>query len=655
MKAKRNKIKNVILGVLAALTALAMALLPVLLRSAKPGEEDAASILHATAERGSIRTTISGGGALSGADAKKISLPHGVEVTEYLVKNGQAVEAGEPLAAVDKTTVMQTIATVQKNLDYLDSQMGASGAEQTRTTLQSPVAGRVKAVYAAPCDAVTDVMQAQGALLVVSLDGCMAVQVETPEEAPIGSEITVTLQDGTAYPGRVERRQENTLTVTLTDNGPALGAPATLTTAEGVTLGEGELYVHSAWNLTAASGTVKEVYVKAGDKVQRGYGLCYLENMDGTGRFDQLSAQRREYEQTLEQLFTLYETGAVAAPEDGIVAGVDEAKVGLMRAGAGEFTLSLLDAEEVPTDPNHEPTGALRKRAAVVSKVSFGSITLLADQTAGAMGSYSIGTEPDYASAETVILTGADFAGAPVYAFDSASGTWSLSSPNKLETVQLVYLVYNNDSLLWVLIPFQPLPPEEDMGGWFGGGGGAAEPFEMYDLSQTEIMRLTPRGDMTVKVKIDEMDILSVKPGQEAEITLDALPGRSFVGRVLEIDPKGVNSGGRTRYTVTIAVDREESLLSGMNATAILTVGVTEDILTIPVAALTEKGSRTVVYTAYDPQHGELLLPVEVETGLSDGVNVEILSGLTEGMPVFYAYYETEAMPELAALPGVLT
>ena len=57
-----------------------------------------------------------------------------------------------------------------------------------------------------------------------------------------------------------------------------------------------------------------------------------------------------------------------------------------------------------------------------------------------------------------------------------------------------------------------------------------------------------------------------------------------------------------------------------------------------PLAALAEEGSRTLVYTAYDPETDQLLSPVEVQTGLSDGTDVEILSGLSVGDAYCYRY-----------------
>ena len=89
-----------------------------------------------------------------------------------------------------------------------------------------------------------------------------------------------------------------------------------------------------------------------------------------------------------------------------------------------------------------------------------------------------------------------------------------------------------------------------------------------------------------------------------------------------------------------------------MNATAILTVGVTDQVLTVPAAALTQKGRRTMVYTGCDEEKRELLNPVEIVTGVSDGVTVEVLEGLEEGQTVYYAYYEANPFAGVGALPA---
>ena len=82
-------------------------------------------------------------------------------------------------------------------------------------------------------------------------------------------------------------------------------------------------------------------------------------------------------------------------------------------------------------------------------------------------------------------------------------------------------------------------------------------------------------------------------------------------------------------------------MISGMSAVADIPLYTKMDMLTIPVAALTEDGGRTLVYTALDPETGEPASPVEVKIGVSDGTTAEVLSGLGSGEAYYYSYYDT--------------
>ena len=69
-------------------------------------------------------------------------------------------------------------------------------------------------------------------------------------------------------------------------------------------------------------------------------------------------------------------------------------------------------------------------------------------------------------------------------------------------------------------------------------------------------------------------------------------------------------------------------------------LGTMDDCLTVPVAALTEQGSKTVMYTALDEKTGEPTAPVTVELGFSDGEYAQLLSGIEEGSSFHYKYYD---------------
>ena len=633
MEAKRKRTKNIIIAAVLVAVAILMAALPAMLSSGKM-EEDAGVAKSVSVQRGDIDSTVAGAGTLSGGDGVKITVPHGVEITEYLVQNGDIVAEGQALAAVDKTSVMNTIATVQNNLEYLAGEVRTAASGAANAYLAAPAAGRVKAIYANAGDDVQSVIREHGALMVVSLDGRMAVDAETASDAATpGKAVTVRCEDGTEYPGRIEIRRGSTLTVTLTDDGPALGAAAEIV-LDGETVGTGTLYPHSAWNMTASAGTVAAINTAVERQVYAGTTVLTLRDVDAEGEYRRLSQLHRDYEDTMLKLFRLYQSGTVTASAAGRVSDLDTAHVGVMQS-TGTYTAALLasPSEGVPEE--------YTVRAAYLSEVTFGSMTFLAAPAAPVS---DLTAEPvvDFESAEEIPVT--NFDGVSVYDWDADASDWAASNPNRLAKDDLVYLVYDeNGVLLWVVRPQKPEEPEfpDDSIIWGGGGGGEAPAFEMYDRTETELMRVSSTETVSVEMLVDEMDILSVHTGQEAEITVDALPGRAFTGTVSAIDPNGKNNGGNSKYTVTITLPREENMLDGMNAMAVLTVGTTENVLWLPAEALAEQGFKTVVYTGHDAKTGELTNPVEVVTGVSDGEKVEIVSGLEEGQSVWYTAYES--------------
>ena len=307
---------------------------------------------------------------------------------------------------------------------------------------------------------------------------------------------------------------------------------------------------------------------------------------------------------------------------------------------AGDAQLMLLAGNGVPSPEKDKPS-KYKNHSAAVSAINFGSVTFVVEKEPRKVKDYKDAPKIDYKKTKPDVRT--DFTNIPIYTLSGKK--WKTITVNQLSVGDVLYFVKNKAGDLVMIV--RSKQPEPEWGGGGGGGPAEEERFEMYQLTDVELMQVSPQNQMTVEVKIDELDILSVARGQTAEITVDALPGRAFSGTVTRIDPKGKNSGGNTRYTITITMDRDESMLQGMNATAILTVGQTENVLTVPAAALCQRGSRSFVYTGFDAEKRQLTGPVDVELGVSDGQTVEILSGLQEGDRVWYSYYETEALPIL--------
>ena len=144
------------------------------------------------------------------------------------------------------------------------------------------------------------------------------------------------------------------------------------------------------------------------------------------------------------------------------------------------------------------------------------------------------------------------------------------------------------------------------------------------------------KDTMSLAVSVDELDINSVETGQIAEVTLDAIEGETYEGTVTKVSSESSSSGsGTAKYEVILSVPKDDQMKSGMNASATIEVESKDDVITIPVSALQEKGNKVFVYTE-NSGDGTLSGEQEVTTGISDGTNVEITEGLSEGDVVYY-------------------
>jgi HlyD family secretion protein len=134
---------------------------------------------------------------------------------------------------------------------------------------------------------------------------------------------------------------------------------------------------------------------------------------------------------------------------------------------------------------------------------------------------------------------------------------------------------------------------------------------------------------MFVSAPIDEVDAANIKAGQAARITLDAIKGKSFTGKVKRIAPYVLEIEKQARTVeVEVAFDEPpgtENLLVGYSADVEIVHAAHENVLRIPTPTLLE-GNRVLLYKA-----DGVLEERKVTTGLANWDHTEIISGLNEG------------------------
>lgn len=135
-------------------------------------------------------------------------------------------------------------------------------------------------------------------------------------------------------------------------------------------------------------------------------------------------------------------------------------------------------------------------------------------------------------------------------------------------------------------------------------------------------------SDMRMWTEVDDIDILLVKQGAPAKVTVDALPGETYEGEVTNVATMGKDVNGIPRFSVEIKVKGGPQLRPGMQAKCYIDAGSAKGVLLIPLEAIFEEDGKSKV---------EVLNPdgttkvVNVELGLMNDRVAEVKSGLKEG------------------------
>ncbi len=193
------------------------------------------------------------------------------------------------------------------------------------------------------------------------------------------------------------------------------------------------------------------------------------------------------------------------------------------------------------------------------------------------------------------------------------------------------------------------------------------------------LMTIADMSVVTAEVKVDETDIVNVKIGQAADVTIDALPGKVFKGHVTLVGDQALlrSSGVATSqsttgteeakdFKVVVTMDNPtEELRPGLSTTAKITTAHKDRVVSLPIQALTMHAPETPsnsgkveaastpapaskqpdqqgVFVVDKDAHGKIRAKfVPVTTGITGATDIEVVSGLNEGTEVVTGPYKT--------------
>jgi HlyD family secretion protein len=200
----------------------------------------------------------------------------------------------------------------------------------------------------------------------------------------------------------------------------------------------------------------------------------------------------------------------------------------------------------------------------------------------------------------------------------------------------------------------------------------------VQNSAASTIMTIADMSVITAEVKVDETDIVNVEVGQRAEVTIDAMPNRTFHGHVTEIgDTAILRSSGVAAsqsntsdqeakdFKVVVALDDPpEDIRPGLSCTGKIVTATKPRVLTIPIQALTvrkrgdldpkkpdgvqaasnvdpvaEKAKKEELQGVFTIRNGKAEF-IQVKTGITGTTDIEVLSGLKDGDQIITGTYK---------------
>ena len=145
----------------------------------------------------------------------------------------------------------------------------------------------------------------------------------------------------------------------------------------------------------------------------------------------------------------------------------------------------------------------------------------------------------------------------------------------------------------------------------------------------TTVCIVADMGEMVFEGKVDESEVGKIREGMDLILTVGAINDVNFHAMLEHISPKGVEENGAIQFVIKAAVDLIDTVFvrAGYSANADIVLDRRDSVLAISEALLQFENDSAFV----EVETGEQVFEKRyVETGLSDGINIEILSGLSK-------------------------
>lgn len=309
-----------------------------------------------------------------------------------------------------------------------------------------------------------------------------------------------------------------------------------------------------------ASGTVKEVFVAAGDSVQAGGKIATVYN-------DKTMKIQIPFNDTDAQYIYAGETAELTVAGGGQLTGSVASVGGASVATDGHSTVRYVTINV--TNP-----GALTasdKATAIIGgfacndagQFEYISEVTITAESSGKIERLNISENNSVYSGQVVATLDSDSAQSNLKTARLSLDDAKLSLEKSQDAVK--------DYLIEAPIDGTVVTKNAKSGDTIDSSNGSEALCVIYDLSCVKL-----------SIDVDETEIALVKTGQKVKVTADAVDGE-FEGEVVKVPVDGVNENGVTTYTIEVQINEYGDLLPGMNVDAEISVEKAENVIAVPV------------------------------------------------------------------------
>lgn len=564
-----------------------------------------AEVRTAQVARGAVTQTVAVSGSVSSAGTVKLNPATNAKVAQLYVTVGQQVTAGQPLAKLDTTDLQAALATAQNNVaaaqtNYDKALSGVSDAQssyaQTQQSTASDIAtaqsalSKLKSNYSA---AKTNFSSLYGSLI---LDGLV---LNANVLATYVSQISVAQQ-------QTQKAHDDLTLGTANQSSDNTSAQASINQAAAA-LGNAQNYVQGIY--ASAEGD----YIAAVNQVLSAvsaFDAAIAANTDPAPASQQLAIAQVAYSTAASRLSSAIDApnGQVGSALSSVTAAQNslntlnaksDSGLDAGRADIAALLVTLTGEQQGATNAKSKITQAGTSLATITDAISGSYVTAVQNVAAA-----QIRAAQSLQSAQTSLNN------------QPSNVQSAQNSLNNAQTALATAQTNLDNAVLKATVAGVVTTISAQAGE------------NVSSASTTGFIVIANTGSMALHGTIGEADIVKLKLGEVATVTVDAVGTAKMTGKVTSLDPVATIASGVPVYGVDVTIDLvNASVKPGMSGTANVIIASSPNTLTVPNLAVKTATGRRYLTVMKDGQQ----VDTDVTFGIANDTVTEVLTGVQEG------------------------